>query len=805
MSSLDTAAGLVAASRPTASARRRAATWSRRATWMTVASLLAIALAAAIRWPLADAVVPWDSKNHFYAMYRFLGDALNHGTIPLWNPYQFSGYPAVADPQSLVFTPTMALFALVLPHASMQAFDAMVFSHLVLGALGVLGLGRRWGWHPLAAVLAALVFAFGGAAAGRLQHTGMIVSYGFFPPALWALQAALDRRVFDIRTVALAGIAGGLAALMALGRDQVAFLLCLVLAGAVLREILREGRPLAAIRQRLPALLVAGITVLAIMIVPILLTMQLLHGSNRPGISYGVALQGSLDPANLLTLFAPDAFGSLDRPYDYWGPGTTTIFGDNYTDRSTNYLFAGTVPLLLLLWHGLAGGRLAERGVRALALMGAAAILFALGRFTPVFALAFDLVPGVSLYRRPADAVFILDVAAAFASGYLLQRFLEAGLPRIGIVRLAITLLGCALVLGVGLAMSSGAGHLGGTLLALLPATLFTAAAAGSMVWGRRPGRRVLVAVALVAATAAQLNWRNAASALNAEPSSNYSAFEPAPSQTAALAALSADMAPRLARGERPRVEILGLDGSWQNAGMVLKLEDTTGYNPLRISAYARAVGVGENSDAPHWRAFPDTFRGYNSRLATLLGLDYLVLDRPISELPRQVPRPRATLLYAGDHIDVYRLDNALVPRASFATAWRFADAEAVIASGTLPDFEVGTEALLDVRDKALVPASPARPSPVPPGAATITSSGDDAVGIEVDAPAAGILVLHDLDYPGWVARLDGVRVPILRADLLFRGVAVPAGHHNVQFSFHPFALANLAAAARGLLHGTGG
>ncbi len=101
----------------------------------------------------------------------------------------------------------------------------------------MLGLARRWGWHPVAALLAALVFAFGGAAAGRLQHTGMIISYGFFPPALWALQAALDRR-----SLALGVAAGLLAALMALGRDQVAFLLCLVLAGAVLARDLPRGR-----------------------------------------------------------------------------------------------------------------------------------------------------------------------------------------------------------------------------------------------------------------------------------------------------------------------------------------------------------------------------------------------------------------------------------------------------------------------------------------------------------------------------------------------------------------------------------
>lgn len=786
-----------AAARSLPLTRRRDRTWTRGATAATAGAFILVAIAMASRWPLSGTVVPWDSKNHFYAMARFLGNALRHGTVPLWNPYQFSGYPAVADPQSLIFTPTMALFALVAPGASMTLFDAAVFAHLVVGALAVIGLARRWGWQPLPALLAALVFAFGAAAAGRLQHVGMIISYAFFPPTLWALQAALDRR--SLRLAVLAGVLG---ALLALGRDQVAFLLCLVLIGFVARELLREGSPLPALRRSLPVLLVAGATVLVITAVPILLTLQMLHGSNRPGISFGVALQGSLDPANLLTLLAPNVFGTLDAPYDYWGPGTTTIFGDNYTDRSTNYLFAGTLPLVLLLWHGIAGGRMGERGVRALALMALLAVLFALGRFTPVFGLAFDLVPGVSLYRRPADAAFVFTIALAFASGYLLQRFLEAGSPRTERVGAAAASIGCAAFVGLGLAVSAQAHHLAAALAALGEASLATAALGAALVWaGRVPHRRPLVATALVIATAGQLGWRNAASAINAEPARNYSAYTPGPSEAAALRALHADLDPRVARGEHPRIEILGLDGSWQNAAMVLQLEATTGYNPLRIAAYSRAVGVGENSNEPRWRTFPGTFRGYNSHLAALLGLDYLVLDRPIADLPRQIPRPHATTLFADDRIAVYRLDNPIVPRAVLASRWRIVDDAAIVDAGTMPLFEPGKEALIDAADAVGLP----RPSIAGTGTATITAAGYDGVTVEVEASAPSVLVLHDLYYPGWEVRVDGVQQSLLHADLLFRGVVVPSGHHRVQFAFHPFSLANLGAAARGLLHGVGG
>jgi hypothetical protein len=43
--------------------------------------------------------------------------------------------------------------------------------------------------------------------------------------------------------------------------------------------------------------------------------------------------------------------------------------------------------------------------------------------------------------------------------------------------------------------------------------------------------------------------------------------------------------------------------------------------------------------------------------------------------------------------------------------------------------------------------------------------------------------------------------VPILRADVLFRGVEVPAGRHRVVFRYAPFALGNLADALKLMLH----
>ena len=405
--------------------------------------IAAIWLLAASRWIATDTVVPWDAKNQFYAFFRFLATAIHSGQAPFWNPYHYGGHPSVADPQSLIFSPPFVLWALFDPAPSIRAFDLIVYAHLAAGGLAVGVLGWRAGWPAAASILAAVIFMFGGPASGRLQHTGIILSYGLFPVALLLMQMALQRR-----SIAIAGAFGVVAAMLALGRNHEALLLCFVLAAALAAEIVAAEDKRRYLRERRAVLATMGIVAAALLAVPLLLTMQFAALSNRPEVPLDKALEASLYPANLASLAVANVLGSLETTQVYWGPNFDTLPEVGATDRSFNYLFVGAASTIVVLWFGVAGGWMARRGTRLMAAVLAVALLYALGRYTPVYALAFQYVPGINLFRRPIDGTFVLVAALALIAGQLLADYVREGTPRVARWRVAAVGLGALGVIG---------------------------------------------------------------------------------------------------------------------------------------------------------------------------------------------------------------------------------------------------------------------------------------------------------------------------------------------------------------------
>src|SRR3954469_3695757 len=211
----------------------------------------------ALAWPwLSGAVeIPYDAASQFYPQFAFMARSFATGQSPFWTPNIFAGWPQIADPQSLIFSPLHVVVALLVPNPSPRLFDALVFVLLYAGGAGVILFFRDRKWHVAGAVVAALAFSFGGSAASRIQHVGQLESLIFLPLALWMLARALERSSWRAGAAA-----GAFAAMTVLGRDQVSLIAVAVLTGFVVWHWVCEPGRLTRLVASVRPLLAGAIT-----------------------------------------------------------------------------------------------------------------------------------------------------------------------------------------------------------------------------------------------------------------------------------------------------------------------------------------------------------------------------------------------------------------------------------------------------------------------------------------------------------------------------------------------------------------
>jgi hypothetical protein len=159
--------------------------------------------------------------------------------------------------------------------------------------------------------------------------------------------------------------------------------------------------------------------------------------------------------------------------------------------------------------------------------------------------------------------------------------------------------------------------------------------------------------------------------------------------------------------------------------------------------------------------------------------------DREADSTLQVTREDRYSIAYRDADVTVFENAGAY-PRA-------FVVPEAVLAPDGPAAMARLREGPLDPRRQVVVERAPAGGlgpfTGTPPVDATIVAEGSAVVDLHADAPGGGFLVLTDPYYPGWRAFVNGVETPILRADYLFRAIALPPGSHEVRFAFAPWPL----------------
>jgi hypothetical protein len=709
---------------------------------------------------------------HFHLQVVYLAQSLHQDEFPWWNPYVFAGLPHIADPQALILSPLHFLLAYFDPAPSLRATDTVTLAMLGLGGVGIILLFRDRGWHWGGAVIAALCFVYGGAAAWRFQHTGQLMSLSWWPLALWAMERSLARLSFRWGL-----LTGFFEAMMVMGRDQVGWLGFLLLLVILAWHWFAAERPARAFVQSLRPIAGGVIAGVSLVIVPFLMTVFLTAESNRPVIDFDEAGKGSLHPAALLTAFIANIFG-VDGPLaDYWGP-PTSVWGDLqlYLARNMMAIYMGAIPLLGMLWLGVGRGAFAAREVRPFVIAFVLATLYALGRYTPAYTL-FAHIPGADLFRRPADANFFIGALGAIIGGYAVSRLLDGTLEksrRGDLVGAGLVLAGAGLCLFFAwqkqrLALATPAITIGLASLAISALALLLAS--------RWRASRVGAVAVLMAVLTLDLSVNNGPNESTALPASLYEMVRP-DTRNETVNLLKRIVQHGRGSDRRDRIEYIGLGFDWPNTTMVHQFDNTLGYNPIRLGLYSKATGAEDHAALPSQREFSPLMPSYDSLLANMLGLRFIVSGVPLTQVdPKATPDRFPLIARTADGL-VYENPRAL-PRVFLATEAKAADFDQLLNDGRWPDFDPRKTVLLDKEHADKV-------APGTTGTASIRRYRTSRVVIDVTTQSGGVLVLNDVWHPWWSVTVDGQPAELLRANVLFRGVYVPAGMHRVRFIFTP-------------------
>ncbi len=704
-----------------------------------------------------------DLAKIFLAWQQFGFGELRRGNLALWNPHVYAGTPFFGGFQAGLLYPPSWLH-LVLPAAA--ANNCFIALHVWLAGVGVYCWTARRRLHPLACVLAGVVFMLGGAYFLQIYrgHLPNLATAAWIPFVVLAIDGVLA--TFAPRWV-LIGMAA--VALQILAGHVQYLLYTAIVAGLYAlpgwwrsHHRLRDGAALVA--------LYAGGAALGA--VQLGAGLDAVSESLRTGLRFEMARTFALPPENLVTLFAPGVFGDMVGT-PYWGRWTL----------SETSLFVGVAPLLLAVF-GAASGE--ARITRRCLVMTAVSLLLAVGDATPLFRLLYDTVPGFRSFRglakfTPLATLFLAMLVAVGCDRVLRAERIPRWLVVLGLV------VACGCLASGGVLWVDGTRHDAATWQRLLSHVDFTAQGFRYFVAGRDPtsaaacvqaATSLLVAgvVFALTATLALLARRGAAfryglvacgiCELVVHARYFRPTFDPAPLAAAsaavrdAVAQANADADVDDARVVSPaRAPYLAL-----SAG----LDDVWGAEPMILGRYARFVAATQGSA-------PDAILT-SPGLRTLSPALGLVRLRHQIRLDDGVP----TLVRTGF---------PTLSRALLVQHWRVLESpDAVFTALGNPGFHATHLALLEA-DPGLGPA-PTTPENHPEeGSVTIVDLSTDALEVRADTAVPAILLLSDNYSAGWHATSlddDARSYAVLPVDYILRGVALPAGAHHFRLEYRP-------------------
>jgi hypothetical protein len=728
----------------------------------------------------------WDIHLLWHTYARVFARTLAAGSWPLWNPWLSFGVPLLADANAQVLYPATWLHPFFAPSS---LHGPLVVAHVFLSAAGSFLLFRRLGLSVAAAFAGAACWVASGPLLSLVYVFNMLCASALLPWVLLATERALDAPGIARSTAWGAALAVQLFA----GSPDLALLTGLACAALVVRRLVA---PAEASRRALA--LTAGLAFAisaalgAVQWVPAL---ELARASARWGSGAAGGSYWSLHPLSLIEGLVPVALWRLPLT-EGW---REALFEARVPFLHSHYL---GLPVVLLTGVGLVAGGPYRRFFGA---AGILTLLFALGRFTPAHAVLVALLPPLGLLRFPEKAAVITAFAAAFLAGAGVDVLARPRPRATALLGAAAACVLAALAVVASLVFRSWpwtaflgpAASLAGPDLDRLAGRTGLAAAGvlalgGVLLMRRRLGERsagiltALIAIGTLAGAQADLNPTGPREIVTLRPAPLADLGNLEQARLWTFDYFEGDAAwhflhrsDPLAIGQRPR--------GW-SAEETAALAMRNALYPPSAAAFGVRGSYDSDFSAIYPRPLEALVEGMRRAQGTPDALKLLQLGAvthvlalhdassmglaPVAVEPSFLPEP----------IRVFRVPGSL-PRVRLvgrARAVPVSEQGAVVLG---PEFDPAREVAVDVAPEEAAAADSAEEQT---GSATIVEERPDRIRIATSAPRGAWLVQADTWDPGWRVTLDGQPETLLRANLAFRALPVPAGSHVVEEIYRP-------------------
>ena len=378
-----------------------------------------------------------------YPLAYFQKNCFLHGEIPLWNPFNQCGVPFLAQLNTMPLYP-QALIYLGLPLGWAISFFSLL--HLWFGGLGMYQLARRWTHNNFAAAFAGTVFVFNGYSINLLMWPSHVATFAWMPWVVLATELAWRE---GMQKICLAAFAGALQILA--GAPETILLTWLIIAALWLQQFIARESPRVAIFWRFPLVVVLVIALAAAQLFPFLDLIA--HSQRHEGFA---DLRWSMPGFGWANFLVPMAFGVI-------GSGGVFVQPDQFM-TSSYYLGMGSLWLALLAVLGFQEHWIHRLGKQTglirvfnaklfdwlghrvcwLTMICVVGFIFALGENTPVLPAIRRFIPQLSLITYPIKYVMVIVFAVP-----LLAAMALADLPQLKRRLLPLGAILLAMILGI--------------------------------------------------------------------------------------------------------------------------------------------------------------------------------------------------------------------------------------------------------------------------------------------------------------------------------------------------------------------